>query len=747
MRVAHRRSAVAAAVVLLALVTVRGNAAATAWPQPWFGVHVTAANARNLDRVRQSIPGLAKLGVNALVLEVDYGFQFASHPELNAPGNITREQAKSFAQLCRENHIRLIPQLNCLGHQSWSRRTAALLTKHPELDETPGKYPDNQGIYCRSWCPLNSQTNQIVFPLIDELIDAFDADAFHVGMDEVFIIADDDCPRCKGKNPGELFAKQVNDLHHHLVDQKKVEMFIWADRLLDSKAMGYSKWEAATNGTGPAVDLIPKDIVLCDWHYAKQAQYKSIPFLLGKGFRVWPAGWHDEPAATALLDFSIAQNNPRMVGYLSTTWGRASLDALDSFPATKIAAERFHPGADSRPAESLNWPGFRGPTGQGHADDAKLPLTWSETQNVKFKTPIPGRGWSSPVICQNQIWMTTAAEEGHSLRAICVDKDDGKILHDVEVFHPEILQHSNDLNSYASPTPVIEPGRVYLCYGTYGSACLDTATAQPIWKNEELKLYHMEGPGSSPVLYRNLYILHCDGMDVQYVAALDKETGRIAWKVRRSTPFGFTLPPFRKAYGTPLIIHADGNDQLISPAARRLFSYDPQTGSELWHVDLEPPAYSTAPVPLFADGVVYACTGFEQAQLWAIRVDGASGDVTKSNVLWKFKKGVPLRASPILVDGLIYFTSDGGILRCLDARTGEQIYQMRLGDAYSASPIYTDGRLYFFSQGSGTFVVKPGRTFELLAHNDLSDGCMASPAVSGSALFIRTKSSLYRIEK
>ncbi|HSZ58024.1 MAG TPA: PQQ-binding-like beta-propeller repeat protein [Tepidisphaeraceae bacterium] len=740
---------------LLVLLTIVQVSAAASWPQPWVGVHVTAGNATSLDRVRHSIPGLAKLGVNALILEVDYGFQFASHPELNAPGNITKEQAKSFAQLCRENHIRLIPSLNCLGHQSWAQHTAALLAKHPELDETPGKFPDNQGIYCRSWCPLNPQTNQIVFPLIDELIDAFDADAFHVGMDEVFILADEDCPRCKGKNPAELFAKQVNDLHRHLVDERKVEMFMWADRLLDAKAMGYSRWEAAINGTGPAVGWIPKDIVLCDWHYAKRTEYKSIPFLLSKGFRVWPAGWHEQAAVAALLVFSLAQNNPRMVGYLSTTWGRVRLDALDSFVPTKMAAERFRPrpepvegaGATSKPAQTLDWPGLRGPTGQGRADAAKLPLTWSETQNVRFKTEIPGRGWSSPVICQNQIWMTTATEEGHSLRAICVDKESGKILHDVEVFRPETLQHSNDFNSYASPTPVIEPGRVYVCFGAYGSACLDTSTAEPIWKNEELKLYHMEGPGSSPVLYKDLYILHCDGMDVQYVAALDKQTGKIAWRTRRSTRFGFTLPPFRKAYGTPLIVEVDGKDQLISPAARRLFSYDAQTGTELWHVDLEPPAYSTAPVPVFADGVVYACTGFEQPQLWAVRVTGASGDVTKSNVLWKFKKGVPLRSSPILVDGLLYFTSDGGILRCLDAKTGQPVYQTRLGDAYSASPIYADGRLYFFSQDSGSFIVKPGRSFELLAHNDLTDGCMASPAVSGSALFVRTKSALYRIDK
>lgn len=307
------------------------NAGAPPPPAPWFGVHVAVNSGNEVQRLCKSIPGLAKRGVNALVIEVDYNFAFASHPELSHEGAITREQARSLGDLCRANGIRPIPSLNCLGHQSWARHTLALLSKHPDLDETPGKYPDNQGIYCRSWCPLNPDVKRIVFPLIDELIDAFRADAFHVGMDEVFIIASDDCPRCKGKDPAKLFAMQVNDLHEHLVNQRKVEMFMWGDRLLDAKALGYSKWEASANHTWDAVELIAKDIVICDWHYEKQAEYKSIPFLLKKGFRVWPAGWHDAGATGMLIDYSLAQHDPGMVGYLCTTWGKAKLDALADF--------------------------------------------------------------------------------------------------------------------------------------------------------------------------------------------------------------------------------------------------------------------------------------------------------------------------------------------------------------------------------------------------------------------------------
>ena len=309
--------------------------------QPWVGVHVTVNGGRDLDKLRTSIPALGNMGVNALVMEVDYSFAFASHPELASSGAITATQARDFAELCRANGIRPIPCLNCLGHQSWASRTLPLLAKHPELDETPGKYPNNQGIYCRSWCPLNPDVNRTVFPLIDELIHAFGADAFHVGMDEVFILADADCPRCKNKNPAELFAKQVNDLHEHLVKQKKVQMLMWGDRLLDAQALGYSKWEASTNGTSAAIDQIPRDIIICDWHYEKQAEYKSVPLLLKKGFRLWPAGWHDVSAAEKLMDFSLAQHGPRMLGYLSTTWGEAKLDELSTFLPTKLAVEKF----------------------------------------------------------------------------------------------------------------------------------------------------------------------------------------------------------------------------------------------------------------------------------------------------------------------------------------------------------------------------------------------------------------------
>src|SRR5258706_1465344 len=399
------------------------------------------------------------------------------------------------------------------------------------------------------------------------------------------------------------------------------------------------------------------------------------------------------------------------------------------------------------------WPEFRGPTQQGHAASADPPLKWSDTgaqkTNIKYMTEIPGRGWSSPVVLGDQVWMTTATLDGHLLRALCVNKESGAFVHDVEVFHVQNPARINAFNSYASPSPVIEKGRVYVCFGAEGSACLDTATAKPIWKNEELRISHMEGAGSSPVIYRDLYLLHCDGTDKQFVAAFDQETGKLAWKKDRDTPFPwYLLGPFRKAFGTPLIIQVDGKDQLISPAARRLYSYDPLTGDELWHVDLEAPAYSTAPRPVFANGILYICTGYDRAQLWAIRVDNKSaGDVTATHVLWKLTKGVPLKPSPLLVGDELYIVSDDGIAKCVDAKTGNELWHARVGTRFSASPVDAKGRIYFFDEGGRSIVLQAGRQFKILAENSLESGCVATPAFSGKAIFLRSKTHLYRVEE
>jgi hypothetical protein len=298
----------------------------------WRGVHLGVGSDDAAAALIQELPKLASLGVNVLVVEVNYSFEFSSHPELRGSRCVTKARAQALAKGARGHGIRLIPQLNCLGHQSWSKSTLPLLVRHPEFDETPGQFPDNKGIYCRSWCPQHPEVNKVVFALIDELIEGFEADAFHVGMDEVFLIASEHCSRCRGGDPAKLFARAVNDLHAHVVGQRGLEMLLWGDRLLDAKALGYSEWEAAKNGTQGAIDLIPKDIIVCDWHYGKQATYPSVRALLNKGFRVWPSGWQPLEATKAFSAFARQQKHDRMLGYLCTTWGKVRIPALAEWP-------------------------------------------------------------------------------------------------------------------------------------------------------------------------------------------------------------------------------------------------------------------------------------------------------------------------------------------------------------------------------------------------------------------------------
>jgi hypothetical protein len=302
--------------------------------ETWRGVHVPVQTDDQLAKLEGELPALAALGVNVLIVQVDYHFAFQSHPELRAKQFITLPQAREFSAAARKLNIRVIPELDCLGHQSLAGTTWPLLAKYLQFDETPGQSPGNKGIYCRSWCPQSPGLNQIVDALIDELADAFQADAFHVGMDEVFFIADEHCPRCHGQDPAKLFAKAVNDLHRHIVGERKWTMLMWGDRLLDAQTMGYGRWESAANGTAAAVDLIPKDIVICDWHYRAQTNYPSVPFLLQKGFRVWPSGYQPLEGAKALSQFSLAQRqkNPGLVGYLATTWSQSKKVNLTIWP-------------------------------------------------------------------------------------------------------------------------------------------------------------------------------------------------------------------------------------------------------------------------------------------------------------------------------------------------------------------------------------------------------------------------------
>ena len=293
--------------------------------KPWRALHVISYTTDDdLTRLAGQLPQLATMGVNCLILEVNYGFEFQSHPELRqGNGPITKTGAQRFLALCRKNGIELVPQFMCLGHQSWGKNTHALLRKYPELDLTPGAFPNNEGIYCREWDPMNPKTNEIVFALIDELIEAFEAKAFHVGMDEVFLISSEHAPSTRDLDPANVFAKVVNDLHGHIVKQRGLTMLMWADRLIDGEKFNMGEWEASKVGTAPAVDKIPKDIILCPWHYEPREKYESLPMFMDKGFRVLPASWKKTDATLALIRYGRAhQIQDRLVGHIFTTWSQ-----------------------------------------------------------------------------------------------------------------------------------------------------------------------------------------------------------------------------------------------------------------------------------------------------------------------------------------------------------------------------------------------------------------------------------------
>ncbi len=310
-------------------------------PGQWVGIHLFAPWHNEMPLFTKTLKEkIFPMGFNVLVLEVNYKLKFESHPELREKGNnLTKEDAKVLADLCKKYNVKLIPLFNCLGHQSWAENNFPLITQYPELDETPNIPKDNKTIYCRSWCPLHPKTNKLVFKLFDELVDAFGSDSFHIGMDEVFLIGHEQCPRCKGKNPAELYAKAVNDYYNYLTKEKNVkDIYIWGDRLIDMKEVGYGDYEASNNGTAPAADMIPKDIIICDWHYEKNKEYLSVNILQKKGFRVIPSTWRNYEATELFINYAKKHGTDKMIGHLFTTWVGAQ-EMCPAFMGEKLNTE------------------------------------------------------------------------------------------------------------------------------------------------------------------------------------------------------------------------------------------------------------------------------------------------------------------------------------------------------------------------------------------------------------------------
>jgi outer membrane protein assembly factor BamB len=390
-----------------------------------------------------------------------------------------------------------------------------------------------------------------------------------------------------------------------------------------------------------------------------------------------------------------------------------------------------------------NWPAFRGPNGNGVAESKAGPTQWSETSNIRWKTAIHGKGWSSPVIWDNQIWMTTATEDGKELFAVCVDRETGKVVHDLKVFTVERPAFCHAFNSYASPTPVVEAGQVYVHFGSAGTACLDTATGKVLWERRDLPCDHFRGAGSSPIVHGDLLFLTFDGFDLQYVTALDKRTGRTVWKQDRTIQYSTSDGDYKKAFATPAILKVNGQEHLICPSAEATIAYDPRTGGEIWRVIHG--GMNAASRPVFARGMVYLTSGHTM-HLLAVRL-GENGDLTPKAIEWKAIRGIPTRSSLLPVGDLLFMVNDNGIASCLDARTGKSHWQQRLGGAFSASPVHAGGHVYYADEQGKTHVVRAAATFEEVAVNPLEAGCMASPAIVDGVLFLRTKTYLYRMEK
>jgi len=397
------------------------------------------------------------------------------------------------------------------------------------------------------------------------------------------------------------------------------------------------------------------------------------------------------------------------------------------------------------PSGEVNWPEFRGPSANGHSNATGLPLTWSPEKNIAWKTEVHGTGWSSPVIWGDQVWMTTSENKGKDLYAVCVNRTSGEIEHDIKLFEVAKPERINPLNSYASPTPVIEDGRVYVTFGTYGTACLDTKSGKVFWSRRDINCDHDMGPGVSPIAYGSLLIMPMDGCDKQFIIALDRKTGRTVWKTDRGIDYSNRQYDAKKAFCTPTVIEACGRKQLIAPCADAIFSYEPETGKVLWKVPIV--GFSIIPRPVFAGGLLYVVTDCSRPQLWALKPTMKGGKPT-ATIAWKVRKDAPQRSSIVVVDDLIYGVTHRGYALCFEAKTGKTVWRRRMGSAYSASPLYAEGRIYLFNERQGTVVIKPGRRYEQLAENRLNRSrIMASPAISGKAIYLRTDTHLHRIEK
>jgi outer membrane protein assembly factor BamB len=403
-------------------------------------------------------------------------------------------------------------------------------------------------------------------------------------------------------------------------------------------------------------------------------------------------------------------------------------------------------------ASGEDWPQFRGPGGQGHAS-AGLPLTWSETSHVTWQTEIHGRAWSSPIVVGDRVWVTTAAADGKKLGVVAVDRASGKIVQDTPLFEVETPQYAHPFNTYGSPTPVADADRVYVTFGSPGTAALDAKTGKVLWTRRDFVCNHYRGAGSSPIVFRDRLIMHFDGSDHQYVVALDTKTGETIWRTERSIDFKDLGPDglpaaegdMRKAFATPHVTEVNGAPAVISTGSKATYAYEPMTGKEIWRVE-ERDAHSGSTRPVIGHGLIFVPSGFPKGRLIAIKPDG-TGDITATHVAWTLDRGVPNKPSLALVGDLLFMVTDAGVASAVEAKTGKVAWTARIGGTFSASPLVSGDRIYFFDEEGKTTVIEAGPAFKVLAENQLGDGFMASPAAADGALFLRSRTRLYRVDR
>lgn len=442
-----------------------------------------------------------------------------------------------------------------------------------------------------------------------------------------------------------------------------------------------------------------------------------------------------------------------LVGFLLA---KITVGTIEGAPLPQITAGGDPPGIET---ESLGWwPQFRGPNGMGVAVDCHdLPIRMGQTENVVWNVEVPGIGWSSPVVDEQQIWMTTAVRDskkvkgdadqaGLDLVLLAYDRKSGEQTHYVKLFHlpqPDLI-HS--LNSYASPTPCLDQEHVYCHFGTYGTAAVRRRDGVISWVNREVQLEHSTGPGSSPVLDHGLLIFHADGMDTQSIIALDCETGVVRWRTERSGEMS-SSPDQKKAFCTPIVANIEGQRLLISPAANWLYVYDPETGKERFKVPYGETGYSVVPRPVLRGTKAYFCTGFDRSRLLCVDIAPHATIKTEDRIQWTVDQRMPTMPSPLLVDDFLYLISDAGIATCLDAESGDVIWSERLGGKFAASPILADGKIYVGNQAGELIVIKPSRAMDVIASNTLDSAIMASPVAMGNQIVVRTAERLYLFSK